>query len=76
MAKGKGIEFYAGAEAPSFSGDKSTTPSEPSMKSGGPIEAPEGINAGRSTALPTNPSNAVEGMGQGKGSPIKGPMDV
>ena len=53
----------------------STTGTEPAAKSGGPIESADGIDGGHSFAVPERPSNAVEGMGPGKGSPISGPMD-
>jgi hypothetical protein len=72
---GKGIEFFDGAMSVD-AGVSTASPSEPSMKSGGPMDMDSsGIDAGHSFTVPTNPTNTVSGMGQGKGSPISGPCD-
>lgn len=69
-----GIEFFDGAMSVGASSDR-TTPDSPSVRSGGPIETFDSGFDGHSMDMPSRPSNAVDGMSQGKGSPISGPMD-
>lgn len=71
---GKGIEFFDGAMSIDAAASNAY-PTEPSAKSGGPIQTADGIDDGHSFVVPTNPTNTAPGMSLGKGSPIKGPMD-
>jgi len=73
MAK-SGIEFFDGAMSVD-AGSSNATPEQPGARSGGPIATFEGGFEGSSFAVPDRPSNAVDGMSAGKGSPITGPMD-
>jgi len=70
-----GIEFFSGAMDVA-KGVGTADPDQPKMSSGGPIEVASGIDDGRSTTVPSKFDNMVSQPGEGKGSPISGPMDV